>query len=634
MLQYQTSGHALKRNHCNALPRYIIAYDSETQPFSYDGSNERRSHKFRLGVATTARMVGTRPIGKKTHRIGNRENFWALLNQFTAVNYTTWVIAHNILFDMIVTGLPEKFEQSQLVVEWPRSKRTREDNNCDNAHCRTLCVLDSPPTIIAAKYVPTGGRIVFVDTLNYFPVTLADLGRAVGIPKMDMPNFSASDSDWYRYCENDCEILFRAFTELIHWVKDKDMGMFRYTAPSQAMSAYRHRFMQSQILIHDNQQAKTLERRGYFGGRTEVFRIGQVDKIVHQYDVNSLFPYVMQYGMFPCKLQYIVTREQYEVDNMPEDPRSTLAEVEIETNSPIYPLRTEEKIVYPIGRFRTVLCGAELQHAFSHHDIRSVRSFCVYQLDVLFQRWVDELWLLRKGYKSDGNYLYAEFAKRLMNSLYGKFGQRSSQWQNVPKRIAAIPWSQWTERDLITGDRTCYRSFGWTVQRMTNREEIDGTFVAISAFITSAARMYMNLLRWIAGSSNVYYQGVDSLVVTTEGREYLERAGRIDNDTLGLLRHEITTNNGEIVGCNDYLLGTKLVISGRAFDHRQLDGGQIKQRAFYAASRMFNGTAMDSVTEDWRTWSRSGQYKKGTVQPDGWVDPLVISTPDSGSTGG
>lgn len=622
-MREQKTGRRMRRNHSNALPRYLIFLDCETLPIPSESIPGHSAHRFRLGTAITCRLVGTKPEAIKLHKFKSANEVWPLIHSMTAANYTTWIVAHNALFDMVVSGMPEEFEQARLVPEWPRSKRTREDNVDDNAHAQTLCVIECPPVIIACKSTTTGGRIVIVDSLNWFPCRLSEIGQAIGYPKATMPSFDASESDWFRYCTRDTEIIFRCFIALLQWHRERDLGMFRYTAPAQALAAFRHRFMEHDILCHDNAECKRLERRGYFGGRSEVFKLGEITETVYQVDVTSLFPSVMRSGEFPCLLD----RYELEKDWAPPDRSINwshcMAEVQIDTKEAIFPLREEKCVVYPLGSFQTVLCGAELGYAIRMGYVKAVRQWCEYKVAPLFTRFVDEFWSLRKQYKADGNKLYDLFTKRIMNSLYGKFGQRSPKWVNVPGDLSALPWSRWTVLDQSTNESTEYRSFGWQVQQKTDQGEIDGNFPAISAFVTSAARMHMNYLRALARSKNVLYQGVDGLIVTREGFDRLSSAGEIAECELGKLRLQLSVNHGEIYGCADYLLGDKVVISGRSSDAEQLESGQYLQRKFSATGYLFSGQAISTVEEQLHTWQRSARYSKGEVNPDGWITPPV-----------
>jgi len=623
-MQYQTTGRKLKGNASHALPRYVIAYDTETIPQPLDQSGRKFTHKFRLGVAITSRIVGTKPTAVTIHRITHPIHFWAILEHFTNHNYTTWVVAHNILFDLMVSDFQSQFDKSAFTIEWPRQKRIKEDNRDDNVHASTLCVIDSPPTIIACRLRATGGRVVFVDTLNYFAAPLAELGVACGKHKLPMPEFSAPHEVWFDYCERDAEIVHETFTGLLEWVRENDFGMFRYTAPSQAMAAFRHRLCNRDIYFHDNIEVKKIERQSYFGGRSEVFKMGTITDTVYHYDCNALFPYIMGRNVFPCCLDRFEIRDNYLELTPAIDYRNSVAEVELKTWNNVFPCRTQLGVLYPIGEFCTTLCGAELEYAYRSGFIRRVRSWAEYRMAPLFELFVREMWRLRSLYKATENKLYESFVKMLSNSLYGKFAQLSTEWQNVKDKIADLPWSSWHEVDMTTGVKTPYRSFGWQVQRSTTRTELANTFAAISAFVTSEARRYIDKVRDIVGARECYYQGIDGLIITARGRTRLENAGLVSETDIGKFKLLMMADNGIIRGVSDYRLGNRVVLAGRSQLRSASDSASDLQCRFHTKSHLFSGRHTDGVIEEWADWQRKSNYWKGTVCNGGWISPIVF----------
>lgn len=624
MERRQTTGRRIRLNHSNATPRHIISFDTETLPVPAPDNSRRIIHKFRLATTTEVTLRDGRNSQRRRQQYSDTTTFWHYVESLTSPQYTTWLVGHNVLFDLVIAGFPDQLMQSRFSVDWPRSKRTREDGNEDNVHAAGLCCIESPPTIIALRCLHTGGRLVIVDSLNWFPVPLSDMGDACGIPKLIMPEFSAPDDEWFEYCQRDSDIVLETFVNLISWVKENDCGLFRYTAPSQAMAAYRHRFMRQQIFVHDNSAAKQLERSSYCGGRTEVFCMGPINRMVYQYDVNSLFPAIMRQSAFPFILDRCDTERMLSTDCPGISYADSVAEVEIQAMDAIFPVRRDGVTVYPVGRFVTTLAGHELHYAKEHGYIKRIGKWAEYRCGDLFSLWVDELWQLRQKYKNLGNKLYEQFAKRLLNSLYGKFGQRAPGWINSPGNISALPWSRWIEGGELPNEVVNYRSIGWNVQRQSNREEIEGSFIAISSFVTAGARMYMNALRWTAGQRECLYQGVDSLIVTQTGKDRLEAAGHIDPTELGKLRLQCAVDDGEILGCADYRLGDKVVIAGRARKMTLDEDGQMLQRKFDATKNLFNDRPIDTIDETLEPWTRAGMYRKGNVGEDGWVHPMIL----------
>jgi hypothetical protein len=597
-------------------------------------------------VVISVRIQDGKAIARKVHRFRTKAGFWQIVHSYAKSNYTTWIVAHYALFDMVISGMPEEFEHAKMFIEWPRSRRSKQNPEDTDSAARPVICIESPPTVIAARIGATQGRIVIVDTLNWFQCPLSDLGKYCGLEKLPMPEFSADSETWFRYCERDTEIVLETFLALIKWVKDNDMGMFRYTGPSQAIAAYRHRWMKSEILLHDNAAVKVLERSSYFGGRFECFRLGPIAEAVHQLDVNALFPSVMANNAYPNCLERYELRTEY-VDRLDDfSPIRSVAECEVSTKYALFPVRTEKGVIYPVGTYKTTLCGVELELAIELGCVKAVRSWAEYGTGPLFNEWVSDLWQMRLRYKADGNLLYERFTKMLMNSLYGKFGQRSPEWETTNDRNDALPWMQWIAYNGNSGVKQHYRSFGWLVQKRRDRDArhsaempvhdwdyhanlfMDGelwtTFTAISAFVTAYARQYMNNLRAIAGSPNCLYQGVDSLVVNSAGYRRLIDGGCVAESELGKMRLQLTADHGEIFGCSDYRIGDKIVIAGLSRPSTVQEQRSAEQRIMSAKSNLFKGYAASHITEEHIPWKRNAEYWKGIVQADGTVLPLVL----------
>lgn len=623
----QYSGRAIQRNHGNPSPRYIVAIDCESTRTSHAYNSAVANHTFRLATGTACRIAGGKAIGVHSSRFNSAEDLRSFVYDQCGNRHTTWVIAHGMLADFRLGGFADDIDNGTVVIDAPRARRVGQVTIKNDARTDGIVVVESPPTIIGLRHVASGGRMIFVDTLNWFRCPLRDLGQACGLPKLTMPAWDASDEEWFIYCHRDTEILFQTFTKLIHFAKEQQLGVFRYTAASQAMSVFRHRFMQTPIYVHDNAKVKAWERKAYFGGRSEVFKWGKIDTQCHLVDVNSLFPSVMKDIKVPVNL---VSYDEYTMvseDISEHAATSEVAEVLIQTSRPIYPVRREGTICYPVGRFWTYLCGPELALAARNGEIESCRRIARYDCAIIFDRFVSEFWKLRQSFKQEGNSLYDTFTKSIMNSLYGKWTQKQPQWQPCEDIPGMRPWSRLVKCNAMTGERTEYRTFGsYTQQRMPDLERSD-TFVAIGAFVTAAARIRMNTLRETAGYKNVYYQGVDGLIVNDMGLTNLERAEEVEFTTLGKLRLEYSGSQSTIYGVADYRLGSRNVMAGRPASAIQVADNEFIATMLSSKQDLFNGVAPVGMEEWQQTVRRKCHYHKGIVGLDQWVTPHEYSEP-------
>ena len=623
-MEYQTSGRELQRNHGNAMPRYIVSLDCETLPEPCTSSGRKFRHRFRLGCVVSGQF---RRGGIGSYRVANitdTAQFWELLTSLTAPKRTIWVVCTNALFDLVTVGMPAEVSTGRYVPDSPRAKRSQPNGAEDTKSDNPLICLESPPLILGLRCKATQGRVVFVDTMNWLKASVSELGKAVGLEKLPMPKFSESDETWAKYCQRDAEITFKAFTDLVMWSKSNDFGVFRYTAASQAMGAFRHRFMPTKIHFHDNKAVKCLEREGFMGGRVECFYVGRIDGSVYALDANSLYPSVMQQGLFPRRLNvYDLSDEQKPLPDLGGWQRC-IAEVDVDTDKPLYPMRENGITIYPVGCFRTILAGVELEHAVQCGHVKSIGRWAKYKLAPLFTSFCDELWNMRYAYKLAGNEAYANCTKSMLNSLFGKFAQRPIKWVHCDKRIECLDWCQWVELDWETKKPIMYRSIGGYVQKQNQETERDDTLIAISAFIAAAARVKMNQYREIAGLKNVYYQGVDGLLVNQTGKDRLDSYGAISDTELGKLRIQKVTDSLQIYNCADYTFGTTKVIAGRPSRAVTLNDGTEQLRKFSGQDALFAPKNERAIYEKIVEWTRKGTYRKGNVEQSGWVEPFMM----------
>lgn len=634
MSPFQRTGHKIKLNHSNALPRYILSiYVHKVKV--YDSTDKLLWHwNFSCATVTSGRLARGKITGRQTEDFTDRERLWRRIYDSTRHNYTTWLVGHNILPELILCGLPYRFTCGELSIDKPRSKRKREDNDESNPHCQALAVLESPPTIIGCRVGSTQGRLVIVDLLNWFQGELSTIKAACKLtPAVSDASGNVCDEITIAGGDNS-ESIHKLFEGLISFVADNEMGLFRYTASSQAMGAYRHRFMKHNIYVHDNKDIMKLERKAHFGGRSDVFKMGPFDDVMYQCDVNALFPSVMQDSYFPYMLNRYELRHAM-LELLPAiDWSASTAYVELSTQKASYPVRTDSHVIYPTGRFRTTLCGQELYNAFTSGHILRCGSWAEYKMAPLFTLWVQQLWAMRQEYKRLGNALYEQFTKRIMNSLYGKFAQLTPNWLNVSGDHSLEPFTTDSRIDSATGVWTTLRSVGWQCQKLQKREEKAGSFYAIAAFVTAAARCRMNYLRLVAGKPNVFYQGVDSIIVNKRGIDNLNDMNEIVPTELGKLRIEYESDYGCIRGISDYQIGSREVISSRALTAETTDLGDVIQHKYYVMDNLFKHGPIDTLPQRAESWARSNRYAKGTVQSDGWVEPLELGNmPSSSSVG-
>lgn len=464
--------------------------------------------------------------------------------------------------------------------------------------------------------------IKFVDTLNIWRVPLKEIGDNINLPKLHMPDNDSSQARWDAYCRRDVKVIMLACMSWFQFLIDNDLGGFQCTLASQSFAAYRHRFMPRQIFIDDNDQAIDLSRQAYLGGRTECFKLGEYTDDLYLVDVNSMYPSVMYTNQFPHTLNSVYSRVTTKDLSDWLETDSLVASVTIHTDKPIVPIVHDDKLVFPVGTFTCSLTTPELRLCLENDCIKHVHKIASYQQDYLFRDFVDAIYNLRLQAKAAGDTLYAWLYKILLNSLYGKFGQRGRRYiDSGPYDIDCI--DTWLEYDIDSGTMEKVRAFGGLLQRWVDDGESFHSHPAIAAHVTAYARVILYNAIQTAGPDNCYYCDTDSLLVNYAG--YSRLSGMLDNSKLGAWSLDRHVNYAHLRGPKDYILGDNEKIKGVRKTAYHPWGDTYLQDHFVGLRGLLQLGTLDGpiVYPDAKTMSR--QYTKGTPQPDGTISPLSLN---------
>lgn len=579
-------------------PTRCIWYDTETTPEKVNDDEER--HRLDFGWAVYRRNLGdagwSRP---EWFRFTDPDTFWNWVESKCKAKTTTWMFAHNAAYDATVTEcwriLPER--------GWDLSN----------------AVIDSPPFI--AFWKRDKASLKMLDTLNYWKVPLKMIGEVIGLPKFDFPSDWKDRKTANRYCKRDIEIIMEALIQWWDWLADNGLGGAAPTIASQAMTAYRYRFLKHAIFIDDNVSALQLARDAYHGGRVEVFKVGKTRGPLYMLDVRSEYPSVMRNEEYPTVLRGIY--RNIDIASLSDllNSHAVVARVEIETDIPAYPFSDSSPLLFPVGHFTTSLTSGELIYAIEHDHIVAASHVVVYYRAPIFKEYVEELIGLRFDALERGDPFESWILKRLLNALYGKFGQRGHKSERMGT-TTDMGVKLWSEVDGETGERYRMRQLAGVIERHWTEGESATSHPAIAAHVTGHGRMLLWSLITRAGPRNVFYCDTDSLLVNAKGYKRLEDL--ISVDELGALHLEKIVEHAELRAPKDYALDDVSKTKGVRSNAVWLDENTVLQEKWLGLrSLMMRGDLSTPVVrQEIKRLSR--RYDKGVVASDGWVRPYRL----------
>jgi len=172
-------------------------------------------------------------------------------------------------------------------------------------------------------------------------------------------------------------------------------------------------------------EREAFARKSYYGGRTEVFWRGQVPWPVATIDVNSMYPSVMKLRAFPVGRCWWVRGDEAE-DALDDETLEGCAEADVVPPRgllyPLLPTRVGGRLSFRLAKAHGVWTMPELRRAREvGYEVRVSRALVSNGSGDLFTSYVERLYEVKRtaaGWRRRA-------AKLLMNSLYGKFGERA-----------------------------------------------------------------------------------------------------------------------------------------------------------------------------------------------------------------
>lgn len=526
--------HYLSSNDSTWTPPAVLTLDTETRVIQeYPEIQELRCWHvradYRLGKA---RLAGEHVEGSGltaadlARRVSKWADRWA----------ETWVYAHNLNFDLTVTKLPVLLSGLGWVTT---------DMALDGA--RPWMILEH------------GNRkLVIADSYSVWPVPLAELANAIGIVKPPLPDDDTLET-WIARCAADTQILHTALLTVMAWHDSHQLGRWALTGASTGWNTMRH--LQAAktskrartarealglpgvdpaaqpIVIDPADDARANDRLAIYGGRRETWRHGKLQPgTYHELDFERAYQTIMATMPLPRKRGRWF--DHLDLDSrLIDDPAQQwgiIAECDIETDSPRWPCRVtvtpadpppaapadntspatsrKERVLYPVGRFRTVLAGPDIAEARRLGCLRAVRHGQVHQLGFAARPWA--AWSLAAQDHTDTPAVVRLALKHQGRAVAGKWAART--WSK--QIIGASTTYGWAYEDVFiqeTQTRGAIIDLAGTKFLSIPGTDGDNSYPAVLAWIESYTRVALGRAIEQLGASIIIQCDTDGMIVDT-----------------------------------------------------------------------------------------------------------------------
>lgn len=528
-------------------PDCLIFWDSETKIALDEVGEENRD-----GIQTPFLFCGLvyklhkgkwhyhRPISATTSG-----HFLDLIKIVTNDCRHVWMVAHNANYDCLAAGVMTWLEKGEL--SWFKIKGKSQEKIREVPFFST----DKGSFHLQTWHGTT--KIDWVDSLNWFQNSVEELGRSIGVEKLPMPEPDDLLPDWRAYCFRDCEIIATAVMKLMSKLDELDLSKLRPTLASTAFATFRKRFLTKEIDLPKSEFIRGQARQAYFGGWVWPYQLGKINEPLVQLDVVSMYPSVMVESRFPTTfLGGMVDVDAKGLESLASKYHVVaLCQVNAE-HDPVL-LRMHQRTLPVLGHATTWLTHEEIKRRLRSGEIIKAHKVHFYDEDRIFRDYIETLWKLRQEFTARRDEVGRLVVKLLMNSLYGKFGQRGADYKylHVPSKIKPTMPEYIVDE---SGDIVESRHYAGGLLRIKKEEgESHYSHPAIAATVTVLARWKLwDLIRSI-GIEHVFYADTDSVLTNEEGFMRAKDLGLLGN-TLGKLKPEFFATNANIFGKKDYRL--------------------------------------------------------------------------------
>ena len=361
----------------------------------------------------------------------------------------------------------------------------------------------------------TNGNCKFADSMNVLgKVPLAKIGEMIGIKKPDLGDKNLYSKEGLTHleinrCKTDCYITYEAL--VIVFTKG---GAIKLTGPSLALYNFRRFYLEKPIYYNDLVKEFF---NGYYGGRTEAFKIGKGHWQV--IDVNSMYPFIMKTVQFPNPANLTKSKpsiKKFINQILPHFEGQITCTVE---HRPHYfgflPYRTKEKLLFPAGLFSGTWCFPEIRLGISQGVI-SIKGIdnVVYAepMPSPFVEYVDDYYKIKC---EETDEFEIDRVKHLLNDLYGKFGQREADETIYIKdvfkeseRVFKLSAEHPTGKLSFLSKKS---NAAYFIIKGNKEQKIPHQIPSIAAYITSAARTHLLKAMLKMQSNGVAYCDTDSI---------------------------------------------------------------------------------------------------------------------------
>lgn len=343
------------------------------------------------------------------------------------------------------------------------------------------------------------------------------------------------------YCINDCIVLKELVQTYMKIVKEEfKISPYVNSTSQLALNLFKENFNKTKLEGVDVKMYEII-KSSYYGGVCQVFRRNMTtEEKIYGYDINSSYPFIMSTHEIPCKLAenkilnytkkilfgeetLLKSTDLYFVDKL---------DYIDEWLYPMFGERDSTGLVYKMKIQPRWIWGVELNLLIKNKAVKfiSITNKLRFDSSFIFKNYISEMYKHKKELsekkeiESSSNYdVQIYFYKLMLNSLYGKFGQKIYDKKDFVSAMK-LPYycqvhndDEYGISDIRQVGNEIYEISYPMIEEEYNKQI--GSLTFISSYITAAARvtLFDAIFTLTNGvENNVFYCDTDSIYTSKE----------------------------------------------------------------------------------------------------------------------
>lgn len=591
--------HYLRANHTSWSPPALFSFDTETKSV-LDGDNEVMTLRLWSARFTDRRKPRRVPaIDESQHgTYGDELALW--LHKLCKQRRTVWGYAHNLGFDLCTSSLIDHLVKLRWQV--------------------TEFAISSGAPFVRLKHGDSS--LTLADSWSWLNTRLEDAADAMGMRKPPLPKPDDTPQIWLERCQADTAILHSAMLALMDWWDKESLGRWNVTGGASGMNAMRHIPSPQRILIRPDDEECDHDRKAIYGGRRSVWQTGKTTYGHYsEVDIEKAYTTV-------CRTMPLPVGRQATFTNLPTDHRwlncerwGVIAECVVCTDTARVPVRIDNSVWYPVGRFTTTLAGPDIRELRDHGELESIGPGWLHQLGYALRPWAE--WCIDSLADETGK--TPDVAKLVhrtwARSVIGKWAQRG--YEVIP--IGQAPQDGWHYEDAWHHGKNVPASiidFAGTRYQVAAVNQADNAYPAILAFVESYVRVALGRAITAIGDEHMVACDTDGYLCDSTGLGNVCKANRVISPlTLRPKRHY---RRIRVIGPQHLELGSDRRMSGIPRSAEPGPDGKLYARTWPKLAWQLANGRQGAYVRPQQSYQLAATYAPGWVLSDGSVVPVEL----------